>query len=123
MPDFLSILIAVVAGLGLGWLLMRNSNTDFSKIHTIQLSDFKNNMRKGQLIDIRKQELFEQDRIKGARNFKPRALTSKYNKLRRDQSVYLYCTNGKQSKRVAKKLAKNNFSDIYILAGGFEQYK
>lgn len=120
--DFANVAIAVVAGLMLGWLIMRNKKVDYSKIHVINKEDFVKNMRKGQLVDIRKKEDFEQDKIKGARNFKASLLTSKYSKLRRDQSIYLYCTNGRKSKRIAKKLAKSNFSDIYILEGGFQAY-
>lgn len=121
--DFIDIAIAVVAGLTLGWLIMRNKNVDFSKVHVIQLEAFKNNMRKGQLIDIRKKEHYETGHIKGARNFRPKAITSKYTKLRKDQSVYLYCQNGRKSKRIAKKMAKAEYSDIYVLDGGYEQYE
>jgi rhodanese-related sulfurtransferase len=118
--DWTSILLAVAAGLGLGWLLMRSNSVDYTKIHIINPTDFKNNMRKGQLVDLRKADAYEQDRIKGARNYRPKQITSKYTKLRTDQSVYLYCQNGKRSKKVAKKLAKLPFPDIYILDGGFD---
>lgn len=118
--DWMSILLAVAAGLGLGWLLMRSNSVDYTKIHVINATDFKTNMRKGQLVDLRKADAYEQDRIKGARNFRPKEITSKYTKLRTDQSVYLYCQNGKVSKRIAKKLAKQAFPDIYILDGGFD---
>lgn len=121
--DFWSIVIAVAAGLGIGWLMVRNKNVDFSKMHVINLEDFKANMRKGQLVDIRKKEAFEEGSIKGARNFKPATLTTKYSKLRRDQSVYIYCQNGRKSKRVARKLIRKNFSDIFILEGGYNNYK
>ncbi len=117
-----SILLAAAGGLGLGWLMVRNNNTDYSKLHTIEKEDFIKNMRKGQLIDVRKKDEFENDKIKGARNFRPNQLAGKYSKLRKDQSVYIYCQNGKKSKRAAKKMARDNFSDIYILKGGFEAY-
>jgi len=120
--DFYSIALAIVAGLVLGWLLMRNKNIDYSRIHIINKEDFVQNMRKGQLIDIRKKDAFEQDKIKGARNFRPNEVTSKYSKLRKDLSIYVYCQNGKKSKRLSKKLAKANFKDVYILDGGFNAY-
>jgi len=121
--DLAQILIAVFAGLALGWLLMRNSKVDYSKIRVINPTDFKANMRKGQLVDVRKKDQYETDKIKGARNFRASEITGKYSKLRKDQSVYLYCQNGKQSKKVAKKMAKAGFNDIYILDGGFQNYE
>jgi rhodanese-related sulfurtransferase len=120
--DFWSIALAVVLGGGLGWLMVRNQNTDYSKIVVIPKEDFVNNMRKGQLIDIRKKELFEQDKIKGARNFKVAQMTQKYSKLRYDQAIYLYCKNGRKSKRAARKLVRKGFKAVYVLEGGFESY-
>ena len=118
--DWIQIIIAIVLGLAFGYVLTRKRNVDYSKIHTIGEQDFKDNMRKGQLIDIRPQEQYDQDKIKGARHFTPKMLTSKYNKLRKDQSIYLYCSNGKKSKKIAKKLASQNYTDIYVLDGGYD---
>lgn len=121
--DWTSILIAIVLGLGLGWLMTRNKNNDFTNIHVITKEEFIKNMRRGQLVDMRKADVFETDKIKGARNFKPSVLNSKYSKLRKDLPVYLYCDNGKKSKRTAKKLIKNEYKAVYVLEGGFVNYK
>ncbi len=118
-----SALFAVFTGIFLGWLITRNKNIDYSKIRIILPDDFRKNMRKGQLIDIRKNELFKQNRFKGSRNLKPSQLTSKYSKIRKDLPVYLYCENGKKSKRVAKKMIRKNYHEIYILEGGFRTYQ
>ena len=120
--NFWSVALAVVLGGGLGWLMVRNQNTDYTKIHEIPKKDFVGNMRKGQLVDIRKKEEFEQGKIKGARNFRVGDMTQKYSKLRLDQAVYLYCSNGRKSKRVAKKLVRKGFKAVYILEGGFNNY-
>ena len=120
--DFWSIAIAAVLGLGLGWLMMRNRDADFSRISILNREDFIGNMRKGQLVDIRKTAEYEEDRIKGARNFHPRQLTAKVSRLRKDQPVYLYCQNGKKSKRVAKNLIRKNYHLVYVLDGGLDAY-
>ena len=120
--DFWSIALAVVLGGGLGWLMVRNQNTDFTKITVLNKDDFASNMRKGQLVDIRKKAEFEQDKIKGARNFKVGDMTQKYSKLRLDQAIYLYCSNGRKSKRAAKKLVRKGFKAVYVLEGGFNNY-
>lgn len=118
--EFWQIALAIVLGLSIGLLLSRNRNVNFDSIYTIKEDDFLKNMRKGQLIDVRKKEDFEQDKIKGARQFKVSKLTGKYSPLRKDLPVFLYCKNGKKSKKVAKKLSKANFQTIYILENGFE---
>lgn len=120
--DFWSIALAAVLGLGLGWLMMRNQGVDFSKISILKRKDFVENMRKGQLVDIRKKTEFEQDKIKGARNFSTGQLTSKVPRIRKDQAVYLYCQNGKKSKRVSRKLIRKGYQQVYVLEGGLNSY-
>jgi rhodanese-related sulfurtransferase len=121
--DFWSIAISAVAGLGLGLAMIYFKNRDYSNVFVITLKDFTANMRKGQLIDVRKKIENENDKIKGSRHFTQRKLLSKNTNLRRDLSVYLYCENGKLSKRVAKRLSKKGFSNIYVLSKGYENYK
>lgn len=120
--DILSIGLAIAVGLLLGWFMNRNRNVDFSNIHVINQEDFTKNMRRGQLVDVRKKTEFEQDKIKGARNFTVAQMTSKHPKIRKDLSVYLYCNDGKKSKKVAKKLMRAEYKDVYILDGGFQKY-
>ena len=120
--SFGSLAIAVVLGLGLGWIMVRNQNTDYSKITVLKRDDFVQNMRKGQLVDIRKKAQFEEDKIKGARNFKMNTLTSKTTKLRRDQAIYVYCQNGRKSKSAARKLIRKNYNIVYVLEGGLDAY-
>jgi len=117
-----SSIIAIVVGVVMGMFIVARKNIDHSAIHIINRDDFVNNMRKGQLIDIRKKEEFEQNKIKGSRNFKASQLAGTHSKLRKDQSVYLYCNNGKKSHRTAKKMTKQGYKNIYILEGGFENY-
>ncbi|AIO19359.1 putative adenylyltransferase/sulfurtransferase MoeZ [Candidatus Izimaplasma bacterium HR1] len=120
--DFWSLALAIVLGLGLGLIMMRNQGVDFSKISVLKRNDFLDNMRKGQLIDVRKKAQYEEDKIKGARNFTTRQLTAKISKLRKDQTVYLYCQNGRRSKRVARSLMRKKYHQVYVLEGGFDSY-
>ena len=117
-----SSVIAIVVGVVMGLLIVSKKNVDHSAIHIINKEDFTSNMRQGQLIDVRKKAEFEKNKIKGARNFKPSQLSGKYSKLRRDQSIYLYCNNGKKSHRTAKKMTKQGYKNIYILENGFTSY-
>ena len=118
-----STIISVVAGLGIGLVLYYYRNTDYSNVFVINLKDFVTNMRKGQLIDVRKKIEDNNDKIKGSRHFAPRKVKSKSVNLRKDLSIYIYCENGKLSKRVARKLSRNGFSNIYVLSNGYKNYK
>ncbi len=106
----------------MGLIIVSRKNVDYSSIHVINKDDFVNNMRKGQLIDVRTADEFNQNKINGARNFKANQIATKNSKLRRDQSTYLYCSNGKKSFKIAKKLTKQGFRNIYVLEDGFENY-
>ena len=117
-----SLAIAVVLGGALGWVMVRNQNKDYSGISILKRDDFASNMRKGQLIDIRKKEDFKKDKINGARNFKVSSLTAKTTRIRKDQAIYLYCQNGKKSKSAARKLTRKNYHTIYVLEGGLDAY-
>lgn len=115
--------IAIVLGVVLGLVINSRKPINRSVIHLVNDEDFKSNMRKGQLIDIRSKNEFEKDKIKGARNFTPRHITSKYSKVRKDQAVFLYCNDGKKSLRLAKKMSKENFKAIYVLESGLQSMK
>lgn len=118
--DWITIVIAVALGLLMGWIMTQRNKRKPEAIHVISKNDFFDNMRKGQLVDVRKAKQFELDKIKGARNFTSGQLTGKFPKVRKDKSVYLYCENGRKSKRIAGKMSGQGFSAIYILEGGFK---
>ena len=115
--------VPIVLGLWIGWLLTRNKRAHIKgqARHLIDQDTFKQNMRKGQLIDIRKKSRFEEDRIKGARNFTVSFLTSKrQSQVRKDQALFLYCDTGKASYKAARKLLAKGYYTVYVLEGGFK---
>lgn len=120
---FWSIAISAAAGIVIGLLMVYFKNRDYSNVFVISLKDFTESMRKGQLIDVRKKIENENDKIKGSRHFIPRKATAKSANLRKDLSVYLYCENGKLSKRVAKRMSKKGFKNLYVLEKGYKNYK
>ena len=119
--DWTTIIIAVALGLMLGWAMTQRNKKNTDAVHVITKKEFYNNMRKGQLVDVRKAKDFETDRIKGARNFTSAQLNGKYSKLRKDKSVYLYCSNGRKSKKIANKMSGNGYVAVYVLDGGFNK--
>ena len=126
MDQILVYLIPITIGVWLGYLITRRKENKITqeRIKIMDFETFKQNMRKGQLVDMRKDTAFNQGRIKGARNFRPSYLKHKRQaQVRKDRPVYLYCQNGKKSKFIAKKLLRKGFHYINILDGGYEAYK
>jgi rhodanese-related sulfurtransferase len=89
-------------------------------------SDFKTeiDIDNVQLIDVRTPEEFKEGHIKGAINidFYSEEFESEFNKLDKEQPVYLYCRSGYRSNESAIKLSKMGFKEIYDLEGGFLNY-
>ncbi len=125
--NLLPFLVVIMLGVMLGQLFSKRAvsrTAQKDRIIVVPYEEFRKHMRKGQLIDIRKQRDFEADRIKGARNFSPRFLRSKKQTLvRRDQDLYLYCHRGMRAKRLAKKLLSRFHRRIIVLEGGFQSTK
>ena len=67
MMDWRLLIIAIILGIILGLFIMMRRE---SKKAVVNLSEkeFVENMRKGQLVDLRKKEEFDQGHINGARN-------------------------------------------------------
>ena len=108
-----AILLGLIVGL---WITMRRE----SKKCVVNLTEaeFVEQMRKGQLIDLRKKEEFDQGHINGARNIPFAILTRNPGNLRKDLPIFLYCEKGKVSKRAALVLYGKGYEKIYQLEGG-----
>ena len=125
METFITLLIPIVLGVWIGIILSsrKQKKTFRQRVKIIDAETFRKNMRKGQLIDIRKPEAFNKSRIKGARNFTVRMLKNKTQKqVRKDQPLYMYCDNGRKSLRHATGLIKKGFPEVYVLSGGYKTY-
>ena len=82
--------------------------------------EFKETMRKAQVIDVREKDTFDAGHILGARSMPYSMLKTTIGSLRKDQPVYLYDQKKALSIRAAKKKNKNGYTDIYILKGGYD---
>lgn len=90
--------------------------------HIVESNEFKQGLRKGQIVDLRDSDAFERSHILGARNM-PFAQFQLYeNALRKDAPVYLYDTTKAMPIRIAARLKKQGFNDIYILKGGYSKW-
>lgn len=83
---------------------------------------FKEGMRKAQIIDLREKEPFKRKHIDGARNLPYTMLKYQYSELRPDLPVYLYSDSLSITLRAARFLKKKKFTSIHWLKDGFEQW-
>ena len=105
----------------LAFFIFYSRHTLNKNVTYLKEEEFTNNMRKGQLVDIRKKEVYDEGHINGARNIPIVQLTRNYNRLRLDQPVYLICNNGKMSRRASAVLTSKGFK-VYSLEGGLESW-
>jgi rhodanese-related sulfurtransferase len=78
--------------------------------------------KKVQLVDVRTIEEFNSGKIEGAINvdyFDQDNFKASFEKLNKNQPVYLYCHSGRRSQESAILLEKMGFKEIYDLKGGY----
>lgn len=88
----------------------------------LETEEFKQNMRKGQLVDVRSKQEFKSGHINGARNISVQMITREYQKLRKDLPIYLYCASGKRSSRAAVYLRSKGFVEVFELKNGLKNW-
>ncbi|EPH95168.1 MULTISPECIES: rhodanese-like domain-containing protein [unclassified Enterococcus] len=87
---------------------------------TLEEEEFREGMRKAQVIDVREKDAFDASHILGARNIPYTVLKESLVSLRKDKPVYIYDQRKSISIRAANRLRKAGFKDLYILKGGFD---
>jgi len=82
------------------------------------------NDEKALLIDVREFFEYKKVRIDHAVNIPSSGnLDISADTLRKDRSLFLYCTSGFRSKRVAKHFVEKGFVKVYSLDGGIKAWK
>ncbi|BDR60716.1 rhodanese-like domain-containing protein [Lactobacillus xylocopicola] len=116
-----AILVAVILAFVSVWL--------WNKIQTKRLGngdltndEFKQGMRRAQIVDLREKAPFKRKHIDGARNLPYTMLKYQYTELRTDLPVYLYADSLSVTLRAARFLQKKHFSSIKWLKNGFEDW-
>ncbi|MGD9909946.1 MAG: rhodanese-like domain-containing protein [Candidatus Izemoplasmatales bacterium] len=120
---FLDWAVPVAAGLLIGILFATRKNVDTSQIIVLDIEEFRHNMRKGQLIDIRSNEAYAKSHISGAKNFPKKSVFGELSKLRADMAIFIVAESDKGlANSVARKLYKKGFKPIYILQKGLSSW-
>ena len=114
------ILALILLGIGLYELYIYIQGRRSSKMLTEE--EFKEGMRKAQVLDVRERDEFNAGHILGARNMAYTTFKEVMPSLRKDQPIYLYDQRRSLSVRAAYKLKKAGYDHIYILKGGFQDW-
>ena len=85
--------------------------------------EFRASLRKGQLLDVREPNEYKGGHIVGARNIPVGQMKLRMKELRKDQPILIYCQGSSRSNQAAKLLMKNGYNNIYMLEGGFKNWK
>ena len=100
---------------------------DISKVAYLDPVDFEKESKKGDavIIDMRFPNEFEQGHIADARNINFFDPQFKYMllELDKDKKYYLYDKNGTNARMGAAFLNFNDYKDVYVLRGGYEEWK
>ncbi len=88
----------------------------------IENDEFKQNMRKVQIVDVRGKDDFDAGHILGARNIPYMQMKQRFGELRKDQPIYLYDDKKTISYRSALLLKKNGFDNIYVLKDVYSKW-
>lgn len=84
--------------------------------------EFKQGMRKAQIVDLREKAPFKRKHIDGARSLPYTMIKYNFSELRSDLPVYLYSDSLTVTLRAARFLKKKGFTSIHWLKGGFENW-
>ena len=115
-----TILLIIIIGWG-GYELYQYFNRKRAAVELTE-EEFKKEMRKVQLIDVREKKDFDAGHILGARNIPYSTLKTRSGEIRKDQPVYLYDHNKALSLRSAVRLRKEGYTDIHHLKGGYRDW-
>lgn len=75
------------------------------------------------IVDVRDEDSYEEERITNAIHLSMAALQEYSNKADKEKAILVYCYHGVSSQSVAKRLAAQDFKEVYSLIGGFEIWK
>lgn len=88
----------------------------------LESDEFRKNLRKVQLIDVRERDEYNAGHILGARNIPFYEIKQRHVELRKDQPIYLYEDGKYAAYRTAIQLKKNGFEDLYVLKDGYKNW-
>ncbi len=96
--------------------------TNLGVIKKVSVSEFKDLMAKGILVDVRTPEEFSIGHLNGAVNinFKKQTFPDYINAINKEEPVLIYCRSGNRSGKAALVMQSLGFKEVIDLAKGFK---
>jgi rhodanese-related sulfurtransferase len=83
---------------------------------------FAKGRQRGQIVDVRNPEEFASKHIKGARNVPYAQFKEFGGAIRKDLPVYLYEQKNATALKLASKMKKQGYTEVYVLKGGMNKW-
>jgi len=118
------VLALVVLGLGVVWLMSRNTTTASSMPLEISVQEAVAKQKAGAFIlDVREPDEWNTVHIAGATLIPLGDLDSRLNELPKDKEIVVVCHSGNRSAKGRDILLNNGFTQVTSMAGGMNQWQ
>jgi rhodanese-related sulfurtransferase len=118
------IVALVVLGLGVVWMMSRNTTADTSLPSEISVADAVAKQKAGAFIlDVREPSEWNDAHIAGATLIPLGELASRVNELPQDKEIVVVCRSGNRSAQGRDILVDAGFDQVTSMAGGLNQWK
>jgi phage shock protein E len=118
------VIALVVLGLGVVWLMTRNTTTASSMPPEISVQEALAKQKAGAfLLDVREPDEWNTVHIAGATLIPLGDLPSRLNELPKDKEIVVVCHSGNRSAKGRDILLNNGFTQVTSMAGGMNQWQ
>lgn len=114
----------VIGYLDGGFDVWKSAKKNIEIITSVSADEFSKNKKAGfKVLDVRKPDEFQLNRLKDAVNFPLDYIWENIGKLDKNENYYVHCKSGYRSMIASSILKKNGFKNLIEIAGGFESIK
>ena len=118
------VLALVVLGLGVVWLMSRNTASASSMPAEISVNEAVAKQQAGAFIlDVREPSEWNEAHIAGATLIPLGELASRVSELPKDKEIVVVCRSGNRSAQARDLLLNDGFTQVTSMAGGMNQWK
>ena len=118
------VLALVVLGLGVVWLLSRNTTSASSMPAEISVNEAVAKQQAGAFIlDVREPSEWNEAHIAGATLIPLGDLASRVSELPKDREIVVVCRSGNRSAQARDLLLKDGFTQVTSMAGSLNEWK